>query len=145
MGRRQSPADDIAPCAVRGLARCRARTLVSNAIKLRRDWRRAPMTSQVMERPSPLGYRRAMQATLPHPSVGALIREWRQRRRLSQLDLACEADISTRHLSYVENGRASPRREMLMHLAEHLDVPLRERNMLLTAAGYAPVYRGRRL
>jgi len=84
-------------------------------------------------------------ATRPHPNVGHLIREWRQRRRLSQLDLACEADISTRHLSYVENGRASPSREMLMHLAERLDVPLRERNMLLTAAGYAPIYRERPL
>lgn len=82
-------------------------------------------------------------ATLPRPHVGALLREWRQRRRLSQLDLACEADISTRHLSYVENGRASPSREMLMHLAERLDVPLRERNMLLTAAGFAPIYRER--
>ena len=86
-----------------------------------------------------------MQAILPHPQVGALIREWRQRRRLSQLDLACEADISTRHLSYVENGRASPSREMLMHLAERLEVPLRERNRLLTAAGFAPVYRERAL
>jgi len=86
-----------------------------------------------------------MHATLPHHDVGTLIREWRQRRRLSQLDLACEADISTRHLSYVENGRASPSREMLMHLAERLDVPLRERNMLLTAAGYAPIYRERPL
>ncbi|HJV62159.1 MAG TPA: helix-turn-helix transcriptional regulator [Albitalea sp.] len=84
-------------------------------------------------------------ATLPHANVGHLIREWRQRRRLSQLDLACEADISTRHLSYVENGRASPSREMLMHLAERLDVPLRERNMLLAAAGYAPIYRERPL
>lgn len=83
--------------------------------------------------------------TLPHPKVGTLIREWRQRRRLSQLDLACEAEISTRHLSYVENGRASPSREMLMHLAERLDVPLRERNRLLTAAGYAPLYRERPL
>jgi transcriptional regulator with XRE-family HTH domain len=84
-------------------------------------------------------------ATLSHARVGELIREWRQRRRLSQLDLACEADISTRHLSYVENGRASPSREMLMHLAERLDVPLRERNTLLTAAGYAPLYRERPL
>src|SRR5256885_11430822 len=82
-----------------------------------------------------------MQATLPHHDVGSLIREWRQRRRLSQLDLACEADISTRPLSYVENGRASPSREMLMHLAEHLDVPLRERNTLLAAARDAPIYR----
>jgi transcriptional regulator with XRE-family HTH domain len=103
------------------------------------------MTSQVMERRPPLGYRRAMPATLPRPPVGALIREWRQRRRLSQLDLACEADISTRHLSYVENGRASPSREMLMHLAERLDVPLRERNALLTAGGFAPIYRERAL
>jgi len=84
-------------------------------------------------------------ATLPHPNVGSLIREWRQRRRLSQLDLACEADISTRHLSYVETGRSSPSREMLMHLAERLNVPLRERNLLLTAAGFAPVYRERPL
>ena len=84
-------------------------------------------------------------ATRPHPNVGTLIREWRQRRRLSQLDLACEADISTRHLSYVETGRSSPSREMLMHLAERLNVPLRERNMLLTAAGFAPVYRERPL
>src|SRR5512144_495003 len=86
-----------------------------------------------------------MDATLTRPPVGTLIREWRQRRRLSQLDLACDADISTRHLSYVETGRASPSREMLMHLAERLDVPLRERNTLLTAAGYAPMYRERPL
>jgi transcriptional regulator with XRE-family HTH domain len=99
-----------------------------------------------MEAARGLGYREAMQTVaLPHPNVGHLIREWRQRRRLSQLDLACEADISTRHLRYVENGRASPSREMLMHLAERLDVPLRERNLLLTAAGYAPVYRERPL
>ncbi len=103
------------------------------------------MTCEVMELRRVVGYRAAMQATLPRPSVGALIREWRQRRRLSQLDLACDADISTRHLSYVENGRSSPSREMLMHLAERLDVPLRDRNMLLTAAGYAPIYRERPL
>ncbi|MBD2840520.1 helix-turn-helix domain-containing protein [Pseudomonas sp. JM0905a] len=75
----------------------------------------------------------------PHP-VGALLRQWRQRRRLSQLDLACDAEISTRHLSFVENGRAHPSREMLLHLAEQLEIPLRERNRLLTAAGYAPLY-----
>jgi transcriptional regulator with XRE-family HTH domain len=78
-------------------------------------------------------------------SVGALLREWRQRRRLSQLDLAMDADISTRHLSYVETGRALPSRAMVLHLAEQLDVPLRERNTLLTAAGYAPLYRERSL
>lgn len=74
-----------------------------------------------------------------HP-VGVLLRQWRQRRRLSQLDLACEADISTRHLSFVETGRALPSREMLLHLAEQLEIPLRERNRLLSAAGYAPLY-----
>ena len=72
--------------------------------------------------------------------VGPLLREWRQRRRRSQLDLAVEAEVSTRHLSFVETGRSKPSRELLMHLAEHLEVPLRERNTLLLAAGYAPVY-----
>jgi transcriptional regulator with XRE-family HTH domain len=72
--------------------------------------------------------------------VGGLLREWRRRRRLSQLDLACEADISTRHLSFLETGRARPSREMVLHLAERLDVPLRERNVLLVAAGFAPTY-----
>src|SRR5690606_1975952 len=77
--------------------------------------------------------------------VGQLIRTWRQRRRLSQLDLACEASISTRHLSFLETGRARPSREMLLHLAEQLDIPLRERNSLLTAGGYAPVFPERSL
>ena len=72
--------------------------------------------------------------------VGDLLREWRRRRRLSQLDLAGDASISTRHLSCVETGRALPSRAMLLHLAERLDIPLRERNALLTAAGYAPMY-----
>jgi len=73
--------------------------------------------------------------------VGELLRQWRQRRRVSQLDLAIAADISTRHLSFVETGRARPSRDMVLRLAEHLDVPLRERNQLLLAAGYAPAYR----
>lgn len=77
--------------------------------------------------------------------VGTLLREWRQRRRLSQLDLANDAAISTRHLSYVETGRAAPSRAMVLHLAEALEVPLRERNALLTAAGFAPLYRERPL
>src|SRR5215469_10066139 len=77
--------------------------------------------------------------------VGEHLREWRLRRRLSQLDLALEADISTRHLSFLETGRAQPSRDMLLHLAEQLDVPLRERNVLLAAAGYAPVFRERSL
>jgi transcriptional regulator with XRE-family HTH domain len=84
-----------------------------------------------------LRYRCAM-ATIR--SVGDHLREWRQRRRLSQLDLAVEAEISTRHLSFLETGRSQPSREMVLRLAERLDVPLRERNMLLVAAGYAPVF-----
>ncbi len=76
---------------------------------------------------------------------GDLLREWRQRRRLSQLDLAAEAEISQRHLSFVESGRASPSREMVLHLADQLAVPLRERNVLLTAAGFAPVFSARPL
>ncbi|WP_246217566.1 helix-turn-helix domain-containing protein [Paraburkholderia panacisoli] len=78
-------------------------------------------------------------------TVGDLLREWRQRRRMSQLLLATEADISTRHLSFVESGRALPSREMVMHLAERLEVPLRARNTLLVAAGYAPLFRERPL
>jgi transcriptional regulator with XRE-family HTH domain len=77
--------------------------------------------------------------------VGDLLREWRQRRRLSQLDLALEADISTKHLSFVETGRALPSRDMVIHLADRLEIPLRERNRLLVAAGYAPVFRERPL
>jgi transcriptional regulator with XRE-family HTH domain len=72
--------------------------------------------------------------------VGDLLREWRQRRRLSQLDLASEAEISTRHLSFLETGRSQPSRDMVLHLAEQLDIPLRDRNVLLHAAGYAPVF-----
>jgi len=83
---------------------------------------------------------RAIDAAAP---VGELIRHWRQHRRWSQLDLAAEAEVSTRHLSYMETGRALPSREMLLRLSERLQVPLRERNRLLTAAGYAPMYRER--
>jgi transcriptional regulator with XRE-family HTH domain len=77
--------------------------------------------------------------------VGDLLRNWRQRRRLSQLDLSNEAGVSARHLSFLETGRARPSREMVLHLAEQLEVPLRERNDLLLAAGYAPVYGRRQL
>jgi len=76
---------------------------------------------------------------------GAHLRRWRQHRRLSQQDLAEEACISTRHLSFVETGRAMPSREMVLRLAERLQVPLRERNAMLVAAGYAPMYRERPL
>jgi len=79
------------------------------------------------------------------PTFGSQLREWRQRRRLSQLDLAGEAEVSTRHLSFVETGRAMPSRDMVLRLADRLEVPLRERNRLLTAAGFAPMYGERRL
>ena len=79
--------------------------------------------------------------TVIEPSgVGLLLRRWREARHLSQLDLSLEAEVSARHLSFLETGRASPSREMLLTLANVLDVPLRERNVLLLAAGYAPVY-----
>jgi transcriptional regulator with XRE-family HTH domain len=76
---------------------------------------------------------------------GEHLREWRQRRRLSQLDMALEADISARHLSFLETGRAQPSRDMVLRLAERLDAPLRERNLLLLAAGFAPVFGERSL
>src|SRR5215467_6588253 len=77
--------------------------------------------------------------------IGEHLREWRQRRHRSQLDLAVDAEISARHLSFVETGRATPSREMVLKLAERLDVPLRERNVLLVAAGYAPAFPQRSL
>ncbi|MFQ6330025.1 helix-turn-helix domain-containing protein [Nocardia sp. CWNU-33] len=73
-------------------------------------------------------------------TAGDLLRHWRLERRLSQLELAGRAETSTRHLSFIETGRATPSRTMLVHLCEQLEVPLRERNRLLLAAGYAPVY-----
>lgn len=82
--------------------------------------------------------RPAIQTTPRRASVGALLRDWRLRRRRSQMDLALDAGVSTRHLSCIETGRARPRPETLMALAQCLDVPLRERNDLLLAAGYAP-------
>jgi transcriptional regulator with XRE-family HTH domain len=76
----------------------------------------------------------------PTSAIGAQLREWRQRRRRSQLDLALDASVSQRHISFVESGRAQPSREMVMLLAEQLEIPLRERNALLLAAGFAPFY-----
>ncbi|MEA2303394.1 MAG: hypothetical protein QOH43_674 [Solirubrobacteraceae bacterium] len=81
----------------------------------------------------------------PGVRVGPLLRSWRRRRRLSQLDLALEAGVSARHLSFVETGRSRPSAEMVLHLAGRLEVPLRERNALLLAAGYAPAYAERPL
>lgn len=83
-------------------------------------------------------------ARSPAP-VGTLLREWRQRRRYSQLVLACDAGISPRHVSFVESGRARPSREMLLHLSERLDAPLRERNLMFLAAGFAPMFKERSL
>ena len=84
------------------------------------------------------------QAVAPR-RVGPLLRDWRLRRRLSQLDLALEAGVSARHLSFVETGRSRPSAEMVLHLTERLSVPLRERNRLLLAAGHAPVFEQRDL
>lgn len=78
-------------------------------------------------------------------AVGEYLRDWRQRRRLSQMDLALDAGVSTRHLSFLETGRAAPSREMILKLAERLEIPLRERNLLLVAGGFAPVFPERRL
>ena len=90
-------------------------------------------------------YIACMAAATTTPKVGALLRAWRQRRNLSQLALASDSAVSTRHLSFIETGRARPSREMVSHLAEQLEVPLRERNALLMAAGYAPIYGERSL
>ncbi|MFF3377677.1 helix-turn-helix domain-containing protein [Streptomyces sp. NPDC002680] len=77
----------------------------------------------------------------PYEGVGPLLRAWRERRRVSQLELALRADSSARHISFVETGRSRPSEELLLRLAKHLDVPVRERNALLLSAGYAPRYR----
>jgi transcriptional regulator with XRE-family HTH domain len=76
--------------------------------------------------------------------IGGLLRTWRERRRLSQLELAGAAEISARHISFLETGRSVPSRGMLLRLAERLQIPLRERNALLLSAGYAPMYAERR-
>jgi len=79
-------------------------------------------------------------ATDEPQTAGELIRFWRTHRRLSQLDLALEANVSTKHLSFVETGRSRPSRQLLVHLAQHLDLPMAERNRLLLACGFAPAY-----
>ena len=102
------------------------------------------MTSDVMDGRLRSSYRRpvttAVTPTSPGAAVGPLLRRWRRHRRLSQMALALAADVSTRHLSYLETGRARPSREMVLRLAAALDVPLRERDHLLLAAGYAPAH-----
>ena len=94
------------------------------------------MTSEVMVSPHRHGYASPM----PVPAFGERLREWRQARRFSQARLAEDAEVSTRHLSYLENGRANPSREMVLVLASALELPLRERNDWLTTAGFAPAY-----
>ena len=96
-----------------------------------------------MERAPGVSYRRGMNKTVR--PVGDLLREWRQRRRLSQLQFACDAEISTKHLSFLETGRSQPSRDMVLRLAQLLEVPLRERNALLVSAGFAPVFPQRTL
>ena len=107
------------------------------------------MTSKVMAGVTPRVYLQGMTTTMATPtvngtsasSVGRMLRQWRTERRISQLDLSLQAEISTRHLSFVETGRAKPSRQMVLLLSSALEVPLRERNTLLLAAGYAPAYR----
>ena len=82
-----------------------------------------------------------MPSTIAPLGFGPLLRQWRTARRMSQQQLAIESEVSTRHISYVENGKSSPSREMVLILASALDLPLRERNSLLSSAGFAPVYR----
>jgi len=106
------------------------------------------ITSEVIETAGPQGYGHAMTGAPFHAAganaagrpVGEQLRAWRQRRRLSQLALACDAEISTRHLSFLETGRARPSRDMVLRLAERLELPLRERNRMLLAAGFAPLF-----
>lgn len=81
-----------------------------------------------------------MTATGSAPQVGPLLREWRQRQRLTQLELALDAGVSARHLSFVETGRSKPGRDMLLRIGERLEIPFRERNRLLLAAGHAPAF-----
>lgn len=99
------------------------------------------MTCEVMDRTRAAPYHRPM----ARPAVGELVRDWRTRRRRSQLDLALDVGVSTRHLSCVETGRARPSPELVLALARHLEVPLREQNAMLLAAGYAPRYAQRSL
>src|SRR5438552_17573933 len=86
-----------------------------------------------------------METVSSQPGIGPLLREWRERRRLTQLELALDAGISTRHLSFVETGRSKPGRDLLLRVTEQLQVPLRERNQLLLAAGHAPAFPERSL
>jgi transcriptional regulator with XRE-family HTH domain len=98
-----------------------------------------------MERGARLRYRERLMIVSEARPVGELLRQWRLRRRKSQLALATQANVSTRHLSFLETGRSDPSRAMVLALAEELEVPLRERNALLIAAGFAPIFPERSL
>src|SRR5215831_13716900 len=109
-----------------------------------RSSRNPSMTSEVMGKAA-VRPTIGMVVVATRPPVGTLLRQWRRRRRLSQFELALEAGVSSRHLSFVENGRSRPSAQMVLQLAEHLEVPLRDRNGLLLAAGYAPAFAQRDL
>lgn len=99
------------------------------------------LTWEVIARGTRAGTLQRMASATTESGVGPLLREWRRRRHRSQLELALDAGVSARHISFLETGRANPSREMVIGLAANLEVPLRERNELLVAAGYAPEYR----
>ena len=107
---------------------------------LRMDRARSALTASAVMTSGSTRRSHARTAQPPSSSAGTLVRAWREKRRLSQLALALETGVSSRHLSFVETGRSRPSAELVMTLAEHLEVPLRERNELLLAAGYAPRY-----
>jgi transcriptional regulator with XRE-family HTH domain len=103
------------------------------------------LTARVMVPAAPADYAARMEAARAYIGFGDLLREWRRRRSVSQLELSLDSDISARHLSFVETGRSKPSRDVVVRLAETLEIPLRERNTLLLAAGYAPLYPERSL
>jgi transcriptional regulator with XRE-family HTH domain len=123
--------------------------LKSASLRMLPDWCPqvgSAITSQVVVRRHPTGQTGAVtQAPVSTTPFGELMREWRQRRRISQLDLALAAEVSPRHVSFMETGRSIPSRTMVMRLAAALDVPPRDQNHLLIAAGLAPVYAERAL
>jgi transcriptional regulator with XRE-family HTH domain len=120
-------------------------SLVVIAEQACRHARAKSMTSEVMKSGDAANYDRIVSVPTHRPEVGELLRDWRRQRRLSQFELALAASVSSRHLSFVETGRSRPSADMVLRLAEHLDVPLRERNQLLLAAGHAPLYTQRDL
>lgn len=135
-----------APCSAVGGLRLRARSApLSSALGRGRplsSWRGDCVdcgNRYLRGNREPVAFSRTLN-TMPRPLIGDLLREWRDRRKRSQLDLALEAGVSARHLSFVETGRSRPSPELVLALAEHLDVPLRERNTMLLAAGFAPRY-----